>query len=115
MVIEALNLVPHCYTWEDGIVVGEAIRNALKSGNKIVISFAGVEDVPSSFVNAAFVALLDDFTYEFIRENISVVSSTRQINDMIKKEIFKTHIMHTTFPSDAIQPVMMMEAIPNCL
>jgi hypothetical protein len=49
--------------------------------------FAGVDDVPSSFVNAAFVQLLQQFTYDDIRQGVAVINSTRQINDMIKRRM----------------------------
>jgi len=87
MVINILDLVPHCYTWADGEIVGRAIQQALADKEKVVVSFTGVEDVPTSFVNAAFVRLLDDFSYEDIRSNLSVVNSTRQINEMIKRRL----------------------------
>jgi len=87
MVIKVLDLVRHCYTWVDGEIVGRAIRQALTNKEKVVVSFAGVEDVPTSFVNAAFVKLLDDFSYTHIRSNLSVINSTRQINEMIKRRL----------------------------
>lgn len=87
MVINVLDLVPHCYTWEDGNVVGRAIQQGLEKKEKVAVSFTGVEDVPTSFVNAAFVKLLDDFSYEDIRSNLSVINSTRQINEMIKRRL----------------------------
>jgi hypothetical protein len=87
MVINVLDLVPHCYTWADGEIVGRAIHRALSKKEKVTVSFAGVEDVPTSFVNAAFVKLLEDFDYALIREKLAVVNSTRQINDMIKRRL----------------------------
>jgi STAS-like domain of unknown function (DUF4325) len=87
MVINVLELVPHCYSWADGEVVGHALAEALRSNEKVTISFAGVEDVPSSFVNAAFVSLLPEFGYDRIRDSLSVVRSNRQINDMIRRRL----------------------------
>jgi predicted metallo-beta-lactamase superfamily hydrolase len=87
MVINVLDLVPHCYTWEDGQVVAKAIKNVLKSGQVATVSFAGVGDIPTSFANGAFVALLDEYDYEFLRHNVLVTNSTRQINEMIKRRL----------------------------
>lgn len=85
MVINALDHVPHCYTSQDGEVIANQIRNGLSNGGNVVLSFAGVTDVPSSFVNAAIVALLDDFSAAYIRSHLSIVDSTQQINDMIRR------------------------------
>jgi len=38
----------------------------------------------SSFVHAAFVALLDHFPYAEVKARLRVIESTRQINDVIK-------------------------------
>jgi hypothetical protein len=87
VMINVLELVPHCYSWEDGEVVGRAIALGLRSNQSVTVSFAGVEDVPSSFVNAAFVGLLPEFGFDRIRSGVSVVRSTRQINDMIRRRL----------------------------
>jgi predicted metallo-beta-lactamase superfamily hydrolase len=87
MVINVLDLVPHCYTWEDGQVVAKRIKDVLKSRQVATISFAGVGDIPTSFANGAFVSLLDEYDYDFIRKNVLVVNSTRQINEMIKRRL----------------------------
>lgn len=38
----------------------------------------------SSFVNSAFIELLNDYIFNFIKNNIRFVDSTKQINDIIK-------------------------------
>lgn len=83
MELKVLELVPHCYTWNDGAEVAKALERAFNKNERVRLSFEGVGDVPSSFVNAAFTSLLDRFTYDFIRSHLSIVNSTRQINDMI--------------------------------
>lgn len=85
MVINVLDHVPHCHTWSDGDVIGNLLRRALRRGERAVVSFHGVADVPSSFVNAAFISLLDSFDQDFIKAHLSVVDSTRQINSMIRQ------------------------------
>jgi hypothetical protein len=87
MVIHVLDLVPHCHSWADGSVLGQAISSALRADTHVTVSFAGVDDIPSSFANAAFVRLLDDFEYDHIRRDVAVVDSTRQINNMIKNQL----------------------------
>jgi hypothetical protein len=87
MVINVLELVPHCYSWQNGQVIAAAIRQVLDANEKVTVSFAGVDDVPSTFVNGAFVALLDFYSFDRLREDVLVINSTRQINDMIKRRL----------------------------
>lgn len=87
MVIAILDLVPQCYSWREGEIVANAIRSALKSEQTVVLSFSGVDDVPSSFVNAAFVSLLNEYNFDEIRRRLSIVCSTSQINEMIKRRL----------------------------
>lgn len=84
-VIKALDIVPDCYTWQSGDAVARVIRDAFLRDQAITISFAGVTDVPTSFVNAAFIALLDDFTFDFIKGHLKLVNCTRQIADVVRR------------------------------
>ncbi|WP_010162586.1 STAS-like domain-containing protein [Sphingomonas sp. PAMC 26617] len=84
MVIAALDHVPQCYTSADGLVIAGTIRRCLRQGGA-TLSFFGVDDVPSSFVNSAIVSLLDEFSSDEIRKRLSIVDSNRQINDMIRR------------------------------
>ena len=92
MLIKILDYVPQCYTRADGEVVAQAIASCLKRGDTAVVSFAGVYGVPSSFINAAFISLLTDFTFDEIKARVSFINSTRHINEMIKKRFdFEVH------------------------
>lgn len=85
MDIIALEHVDNCYTWEAGEVIGKVIRVGFERGEHVTISFRGVRDVPSSFVNAAFISLLDAYPYEFITANLSIIDVTKQISTMITR------------------------------
>jgi STAS-like domain of unknown function (DUF4325) len=88
MVIKALDVVRDCQSWTSGDTLHKALQTALKEGDaEIVVSFEGVDDVPSAFVNAAFLSLLDSWDFETIRRRLRIVNSTRQINDMIKRRL----------------------------
>lgn len=84
MVIAALDHVPQCYTSADGLVIAGVLRRCLREGGT-KLSFAGVDDVPSSFVNSAIVSLLDEFSAEVLRQRLSIVDSNRQINEMVRR------------------------------
>jgi hypothetical protein len=87
MVIQVRDLVPHCRSWADGDVIGCEIKRALDDDKRAIISFDGVDDVPSSFVNAAFVSLLDKYSLHFIKHHVIVRNSTAQINSLIKRRL----------------------------
>jgi hypothetical protein len=84
MVIAALDHVPQCYTSADGLVIAGLLRRCIRAGGT-TLSFAGVDDVPSSFVNSAIVSLRDEFSDAEIRQRLAIVDSNRQINDMIRR------------------------------
>jgi 2C-methyl-D-erythritol 2,4-cyclodiphosphate synthase len=83
MVTAILDHVERCYTSSDGDVILRLLVDALPTEDKVVISFKGVGDVPSSFVNAAFVPLLDYFSMDYIKRHLVITDSNRQINNMI--------------------------------
>jgi len=87
MVIRVRDHVQRCQSWSDGDVIGQQIKRVLAARERAVVSFDGVGDVPSSFVNAAFVSLLDDYSFDFIKRHVSVVDSTSQINSLIKRRL----------------------------
>lgn len=82
--IRPLDHVPHCYTDDDGTKVGSLILNALAAGEDVAVSFQGTDSVSSSFVNGAFLDLLDHYDYQTLKRRIRIVHSTRQINHIIK-------------------------------
>ncbi|AJY23014.1 hypothetical protein CH72_2376 [Burkholderia ambifaria AMMD] len=84
MVIRALDIVKQCYSNADGHKLYEAIYAPIKRGEGVVVSFDGVDALPSSFVNSAFIALLEQFPFQRIRETLSFVNTTPQINQMIR-------------------------------
>ena len=101
MVINILDHVQQCYSQRDGKVIADLLLSSLKSGEKVSVSFSGVYGVPSSFINAAFISLLDEFTFEEIRSRLAFSHSTKLINEMIKKrfdfEVNKRANMETCY------------------
>ena len=85
MVINVLDHVPQCYTGQDGAVIGSLIRDGFARGDDVTVSFLGVDNAPSSFVNAAFVDLLDSYSFDYIRRHLLVINSSPQINDLIRR------------------------------
>jgi uncharacterized protein DUF4325 len=89
MVMRILDIVASADTADQGSAVLSRILPELRRGEEVVISFDGVMNATPSFVNASFVALLDDYSFDEIKRRIKVVKSTRQINDVIKTRLHR--------------------------
>jgi STAS-like domain of unknown function (DUF4325) len=90
MVIRLRSIVRGANTFDEGVRAFDALQNALKKPGKVVVSFDGIQTATSSFVNASFVGLLDQFSYADLKSRVRVVDSTRQINEMIKTRMERT-------------------------
>jgi len=87
MVIRVADLVGAADTSEHGVRVHEALVIAMRQGGAVTISFDGIASATSSFVNAAFVDLLDDYSFDDIKTRVRIVESARQINAMIRARL----------------------------
>jgi hypothetical protein len=84
MVIRILDYVKSASTYEDGEVIYKKISLEIEQGRLITISFKGISSVPSAFVNAAFIRLLEEFPFEKIKKYLRFSDSTKHINELIK-------------------------------
>ncbi|QTI79026.1 STAS-like domain-containing protein [Roseomonas marmotae] len=89
MVITVIDHAPNCQTYADGLIIAQLISDSLRRGEMVTLSFRGVYAVPSSFVNAAFVSLLNSYPADVIRRLVKITDSTRQINALIKERVAK--------------------------
>ena len=87
MVIRIHDIVLSADTSEQGSAVFACLQPALLPGDDVTLSFEGVKTVTSSFVNTAFVQLLETMSLADIKRRLRIVSSTRQINDMIRRRL----------------------------
>ncbi|KQX19053.1 MULTISPECIES: STAS-like domain-containing protein [unclassified Sphingomonas] len=85
MVVRALDHVRQCYSSADGAVINHVLRDAFAQDSKVTLSFDGVVDIPSSFVNAALVPLLDEVSFDWLKSHLAVVDANRQIADMVRR------------------------------
>jgi hypothetical protein len=97
MVIRALDVVRQCYSQDDGQKIYDVLFPRLRRGERIELSFDGVETVPSSFINTSLIRLLDVLSFEMIKSNLRFVNTTKQINEMIKSRFdFEVNRRHLT-------------------
>jgi hypothetical protein len=85
MVIRVSNIVKDADTSDEGNAVLPTLVQELERDGTVSISFAGIDTVTSSFVNAAFYPLLTSIPISELRRRLRIIDSTRQINDMIKR------------------------------
>lgn len=84
MVIRILDHVKTASTYEDGDVIFKKISTEIQKDKQVTISFEGISSVPSAFINAAFIRLLEEFSFEKIRKLLRFADTTKHINDLIK-------------------------------
>lgn len=85
MVIIALDHVQHCFSQADGAVIHDLIAPHIAAGQSLTLSFTGVEDVTSSFVNSALVPLVEKHGAPFVKSRLQIVRATSQVADTIKR------------------------------
>lgn len=76
--------LPGYFTNDDGTILYSKIVQAFKENKDVVISFEGISGINSSFVNSAFIELLDDYSFDYIRRHLLFKDTTKQINRLIK-------------------------------
>ncbi|MGT2666664.1 STAS-like domain-containing protein [Streptococcus rifensis] len=78
------DLVDNCSNNQSGLILLEHIKQALDKKELATISFETIPYVSTSFVNSAFINLLEDYSFDFIRQHLKFKHSTVQINNLIK-------------------------------
>lgn len=81
--IELKNVLNQHVTNEDGDLLFSIIRDEFEKDNKVNISMLDVYGLNTSFVNSAFIQLLEHYSYDFIKKNLTFSNSNKQINDVI--------------------------------
>lgn len=86
--IDVARVVAAADTNEQGEVVFNVLLGELQRGT-VILSFEGIKTATTSFVNSGFVPLLDSLSIEDIKQNLRIVESTKQINDLIRARLFR--------------------------
>ena len=63
MVIKILDHVNRCMTNKDGCIIFNIINPLLNNGHQVTVSFQGVDSVTTSFINSAFIELLQYYSF----------------------------------------------------
>ena len=76
-----------CIASEDGEVVNKEIRQALENGDNVKLSFIGVIDLTSAFLNAAVGQLYGQFKDTDLRAKMLPVETTRENLEILKRVV----------------------------
>lgn len=87
MVIFIHQLVDKCDTNAQGATVQAAIRASIINKDVVTLDFSGIPNVTTSFVNTAFVEIIDDFNFDVFKKYVSIVNVSRQISDLIRSRM----------------------------
>ncbi|WP_425270051.1 STAS-like domain-containing protein [Leptospira congkakensis] len=69
----------------EGNEIFEILLNLLETNENISISFKGLGAVSSSFVNSAFIRLLDKYSFNEIQKRIKFIDTLKIHNNLIKQ------------------------------
>jgi hypothetical protein len=77
--------VHYASTYQEGQIIFNLLAPRLQDGEVVELSFEGFGAVPSAFVNAALVQLLEVVAMDRIRNLLKISNSTKYINELIKR------------------------------
>lgn len=71
-------------TNKNGNALFKKIEKDFDNDRIATVSFEDISGINSSFINSAFIQLLKKYDFEFIKEHLKIINSTKQINKLIK-------------------------------
>jgi hypothetical protein len=80
-------------------VIFSIVAPLIERGEDVVLSFEGVDAVPSSFINAAVVRLIEVVSLSEVKKHLGVIHSTRQINELIRSRFAFLSSQHLDQPA----------------
>lgn len=84
---------------KEGEIIFDLVKKALENNQKVTVSFAGIYALNTSFVNSAFIELLEHFSFNEIKNNVNFIDSTKQINMIISKRFKDSLVNNETLAS----------------
>lgn len=91
----AIDITQDFLTSQGGLSIGKQIETLFRENpvNNIEISFDGVEHVAPSFVNGAFLYLIDNYGEDYFRSKVKVINSSSDVAKTISSSV-RTYIDH---------------------
>lgn len=82
--INILDHIESASTYEDGGKIYQLLKEKIAAGEVVSLSFENISSVPSAFLNAAVIQLLEDFSFAVIKKQLRFTNTTKHINQLIK-------------------------------
>jgi hypothetical protein len=89
MVKNVRDMVIGCDTNDQGHVIYKYASFSIQKNKVVTLDFSGVTNVTSSFVNSAFVQLIDDFGYDKVKSFVVLKGLNRQIGNLLRDRMMK--------------------------
>lgn len=86
-ILNLKDIVNHGATNTEGLLVNNKIREYSVESN-IIVSFDSIDYVTSSFINSAFITLLEERGFEYFKKHVEFSDTNPQINKSINR-VFK--------------------------
>lgn len=77
--------VDQCYSNADGEVIKQQLMHNFNNNERVIVSFHGVDSASSSFINSAFIDLLENYDFSFIKSHLGFIDTNKTINEAIKR------------------------------
>ena len=87
MVITVRKIVAACDTYDQGTVLRGVLLSHIQEHGSVVVSFEGVSNATTSFVNAAFVEMLRHMSFDDFKRRVQITRAHRQVAGMIKERM----------------------------
>jgi hypothetical protein len=84
VMINILDHLKSASTYEDGGIIYQLLKEEIAAGEVVSLSFKDISSVPSAFLNAAVIQLLEDFPFPTIKKQLRFINTTKHINQLIK-------------------------------
>ncbi|MEM7544051.1 MAG: STAS-like domain-containing protein [Pseudomonadota bacterium] len=83
MVVRIADHLEGCDTNVQGAVVRDMIMSSFSQNDAISLDFSDVHNVTSSFVNTAFIEVLEHFGMPMIKSHLKITGANRQVAKLI--------------------------------
>ena len=92
MVVYLKDVVINCYSYNDGQKVFNKIYPLLEQKRCVVVSFASIGAVSSSFINGAFLPLLTIFGEDYLKDHLDFIQGSRTTISLLKRILISAEI-----------------------
>jgi hypothetical protein len=91
MILNAYTMTDDFLTSSGGLVIGNEIARKIKDNSfeRIEVSFEFVESVAPSFINGAFLYIIDLYGDAVFRERVRVTKASEQVANQIRNSVTK--------------------------